>query len=193
MKKVIKLTAAIALMFVTVTGMANEPKILLQGSEKSFVFELDSRSTATIIQLVDIDDNIIFKETVLKGTDYAKRFDLNKLESGDYYLKVQDPIKEIVYTVNLDGAGTKVIAKKENNKPVFRKEGNIVFLNLLNLDLDKVKIDVYDSSNRVLFSERIDGMSIVQKAFNFEQAFKDSYTVVVKDGGNIYYEDIVIK
>ncbi|MGB5206062.1 MAG: hypothetical protein WBN63_17895, partial [Eudoraea sp.] len=65
-------------------------------------------------------------------------------------------------------------------------------LNLLNLDGKDVQIKVYDSDNRTLFSEVIENESIVTKAFNFETAIEDHYTVVVKDSKNTYYESIVV-
>ena len=68
----------------------------------------------------------------------------------------------------------------------------MLFLNLLNLDGTDVKIKVLDGNNRTLFSEVIENESIVTKAFNFETAHEDRYTVVVKDGENTYYENIVV-
>lgn len=182
-----------ALMFVTVTGMAKEPKIVSNGSTKSFVFELDAASDETTIRLLDSDGNIIYSEQVSKGMAYAKRFDLNNLESGNYYLEVEDSIKELTYRVALDETGAKVGGLMESTKPVFRKRGDKVFLNLLNLDLQEVEVSVYDSSDRILFSETIKGEQLVQKAFNFEKAYTNSYTVVVKDGDNTYYEEVVVK
>ena len=55
-----------------------------------------------------------------------------------------------------------------------------------------MEIKVFDSDNRTLFSEVVENENIVSKAFNFETAHEDRYTVVVKDGENTYYEDIVV-
>ncbi|MGB5387491.1 MAG: hypothetical protein WBN20_11975 [Eudoraea sp.] len=95
--------------------------------------------------------------------------------------------------VELDSKNKKTALKRsENTKPVFRKKGSRLFLNLLNLDGKDVQIKVYDSDNRTLFSEVIENESIVTKAFNFESAHEDRYTVVVKDGKNTYYDYIVV-
>ncbi|MGB5227426.1 MAG: hypothetical protein WBN55_04135 [Eudoraea sp.] len=95
--------------------------------------------------------------------------------------------------VELDSKNKKTALKRsENTKPVFRKKGSRLFLNLLNLDGKDVQIKVYDSDNRTLFSEVIENESIVTKAFNFESAYEDRYTVVVKDGKNTYYDYIVV-
>ena len=68
----------------------------------------------------------------------------------------------------------------------------MLFLNLLNLDGEDVQIKVFDSDNRTLFSEVIKNESIVTRAFNFETAHEDRYTVIVKDCENTYYEDIAV-
>ncbi|SHH02325.1 hypothetical protein [Flagellimonas flava] len=77
--------------------------------------------------------------------------------------------------------------------PVFVKKGDKLFLNLLNLSQDKVVVKVYDSQNRVVYSEAIKGEMVVEKAFNFEKAFEDEYTVVVVDESGTYRETIAVK
>ena len=106
-------------------------------------------------------------------------------------LLTEGPSKSLI--VELDSKNKKTALKRiENTKPVFRKKGGMLFLNLLNLDGKDVQIKVYDSDNRTLFSEVIENENIVSKAFNFENAHEDRYTVVVKDGENTYYEDILV-
>ena len=85
------------------------------------------------------------------------------------------------------------LTKKEITRPVFKKKGDKLYMNLLNLGLEKVNIKVVDSENRVVFSEVVKGELLIQKAFNFEKAFEDSYTVVVKDSEGTYREKLEVK
>lgn len=85
------------------------------------------------------------------------------------------------------------LTKKETTRPVFKQKGDKLYMNLLNLDLEKVNIKVIDSNNRVVFSEVIEGELLIQKAFNFEKAFEDNYTVVVKDSEGTYKEKLLVK
>ena len=85
------------------------------------------------------------------------------------------------------------LTKKETTRPVFKKKGDVLYMNLLNLDLEKVSIKVYDSNNRVVFKEVLDGKLVVEKAFNFKKAFEDSYTVIVKDSEGTYKEKVLVK
>ncbi|MGB5430925.1 hypothetical protein [Eudoraea sp.] len=103
----------------------------------------------------------------------------------------EGPSNSLIVELNSKNKKT-ALKRSENTKPVFRKKGSRLFLNLLNLDGKDVQIKVYDSDNRTLFSEVIENESIVTKAFNFESAHEDRYTVVVKDEKNTYYDYIVV-
>ncbi len=81
----------------------------------------------------------------------------------------------------------------DKGKPIFRKKGDKVFLNMLNLQGDKIEIKVYDSNRRLLFKEIVSNELTVEKAFNFEKAYKDNYVVVVKDSESTYLERVSVK
>jgi hypothetical protein len=66
-------------------------------------------------------------------------------------------------------------------------------MNLLNLEGNAVSLSVLDSENRVLFNQNFDGNTVVEKAFNFENALQDSYTIVVKNGKDTFYETVVVE
>ncbi|NHF58105.1 hypothetical protein FK220_002045 [Flavobacteriaceae bacterium TP-CH-4] len=193
MKKTAKTTATIALMFSMFIGLANEPKISTDTTNRSLDFEMAAPSAQTMVRLIDDKEQVIYSANVDTQSDFAKRFDLSKLPNGNYYLVVEDAIKELTFTLSLDASKVEVIDRDEDTKPVFRKKDGKLYVNLLNLDLNKVDIIVYDGDGRKLFSERSTGKQIVQKAFNFENAYSDSYMVVVRDNEKTYYEDIVVK
>ncbi|WP_350294007.1 hypothetical protein [uncultured Croceitalea sp.] len=97
--------------------------------------------------------------------------------------------------------GKKANAKSEVEKniitidadPTFKRKGNKLFMNLLNLSKGKVTIKVYDSEGRVVFKEIVEGDIVVEKAFNFENAYEDKYTVVITDNKETFKESVLIK
>lgn len=97
--------------------------------------------------------------------------------------------------------GKKVNAKNEVEKniitlksdPTFRRKGNKVLMNLLNLTEGKVIVKVVDSEGRVVYKENFEGEIIIEKAFNFNKADKDEYTVVVVDKLGTYKEKVAIR
>lgn len=194
MKTILKFTVAMAFMFTTIVGMANEPKLYLVADKdaKSLVFQLDTQSQKTSIKFVDTDDHLIYSENILDESNYTKKFDLSKLKDGRYFLEMENSQRVITYTISIDKTNMEITGKKENTKPIFRRKGDMVYLNLLNLDQKGVEVKVYDSNSRVLFKEVFEGELLVEKAFNFEKAFEDEYTVVVKDSATTYYERVSI-
>jgi len=179
MKTNLKFTAMIAFMFITVVGLAKEPKVslLTEGQSKSLIVALDSKNNKTILKIIDENQNIIFSEKISVNS-YTKKFDLDKLENGSYLFELDDSLRTLTYTISVENEEVKILRRIENNKPIFRKIGAKLYLNLLNLDSKDVEIKVFDSDNRTLFSEVVENENIVSKAFNFETAHEDRYTVV---------------
>lgn len=77
--------------------------------------------------------------------------------------------------------------------PVFKKKGGILFLNLLNLDQEKVTIKIVDSEGRIVFRETLKDALVIEKAFNFENAFENEYTVYVVDNDETFKETVEVK
>ena len=146
----------VALMFVTSSGIANEGKLSLETKteSRSLVFKLDAQASETNIKLFDSDDHIIYSENI-SNSSYAKKFDLTNLAEGLYFFTTEDSLKKITYVIEVIGAEVNILKKKENAKPVFRKKNGIVYLNLLNLDKKSVTIEVFDSSDRLVFQKSV--------------------------------------
>ncbi|WP_422083998.1 hypothetical protein [Ulvibacterium sp.] len=193
MKTILKFTTVIALLLVTVTAVAKEPKlrVINKANDKALVFEWDTQEEDTYIQIVDAAGNIIYYENVLNTEVYTKKFDLKNLEEGNYLLEAENALKKITYTINVDDK-VGVAKRKESAKPVFRKVDGMVYLNLLNLEGKKVEIKVLDSDNRMVFKETLENETLVEKAFNFKNAYAGNYTVIVRDNTSVHYEDIVV-
>lgn len=77
-------------------------------------------------------------------------------------------------------------------RPFFRTQGDRVILNLLNLDLDQVMLKVIDQNGRVLYRTVIKDELVIEKAFNFENAYEGTYRVMVISAGETYTEKIIV-
>lgn len=194
MKKIVRSIATVALMFVIATSMAKEPTLsVTPNTEKSLIFEMDTPSEKTIISILDIDGVIIYSEKVTSAATYSKKFDLRNLPDGNYMLSVEDMLKKTTFKFDIDKSNVFIEERKENAKPIFKKNGQMVFLNLLNATKEDVKITIHDSENRLVFNETVADTFLVQKAFNFEKAYADTYMMVVKNGEDTFYENIIVK
>lgn len=77
--------------------------------------------------------------------------------------------------------------------PVFNRKGDKVMLNMLNLDQKAVIIRVLDAERRVVFQEKVTGEAVIQKAFNFNDAFKGDYTIEILDNKKKFTEKVIVK
>ncbi len=193
MRNTFKTIALLAVLFTTVMVSAKDLNITADSTEQSLVFEMEAAKQSTTIRIMDSRLQEIYGDVIAAGTPYFKKFDVSNLISGNYTVSIEDSLKRINYSVTIDGDTLEISKPKRTNKPVFRKKGDRIYVNLLNLDLEDIAITVYDSEGRRLFSETNNADQIVQKAFNFEDAKNDSYTVMVRDASHTYYEEIVVK
>ena len=195
MKNLLKSTTAIALLFFATTGIASEPKmnLELENDSRSFVFEMNSNDKESKIILTDNKSNTIYSENIVNAS-YVKKFNLKNIEFGTYHFTVENQSKSVIYTLNVHSKGVKIIKTEENTiqPPIFRKVGEKVYVNLLNVDQDKVDIEILDNRGSVFFKESSNGESVVGKTFNFEKARKGTYTINVNDDEKAYYQSIVI-
>ena len=194
MKKFLKSTAVLTLLFATTAAMSTEPKIDLKtgNDAKSLVLEMDATSGTSEIRLTDSNDNIVHYENVSKAS-YARTFNLKNLENGTYHFSVESLRERVVYTLNMKNGEIKITDKRGSSQiPVLRISGEKIHINLLNKDLSTVKIKVFNSNNEPLKSQVFKGDLTIGQVFNFENALKDNYLVVVQDGKSVYRQSISI-
>lgn len=180
----------VALMFATATASASEPKLSVSSNAetKSFVYEMDASSGETLIKLIDAENHVIYYENISAGS-FTKRFDLRNLADGLYSFTSENALTTVFYTISVKADVLNILERKENAKPVFKVAERMLYINLLNLSKKPVTIEVYNSSDRLVFSEKRINEIRIEKALNFKKAYKDSYRVIVKDSNDTYYRD----
>jgi|TARA_R110001583_G_scaffold194332_1_gene365008 hypothetical protein len=194
MKKFLKCSAVITVMFITMTSMANNPKINLTSGidSKSLIFEMDAISMESKIRMTDQNAQIIYSENILNA-NYSKKFNLKDLEIGTYNFIIENPNSSLVYTFVIDSNEIKIKNKEEYTaKPIFRITGNKISINLFNGDQQKVDIEILNNSSDIVFQESTKGELIIGKVINFEKAIKGNYTIIVKNGKETFYHNIFI-
>lgn len=193
MKNLVKFTTVVAFMLATVAGMAREPKLnlLSSGKAKSVVLTMDASINGVQVKLMDSDLNVIYSEKMTEG-QFSKKLNLKDLVDGVYYLSADDNMTAYSYTIVLDNDNVKIVESDEEIKPFFRKTDNMIFMNYLNLDRADLSIKIYDTESRTVFTQEVSDELIVEKAFNFTDAFPGTYTVTVKSAGKTYTEEFVV-
>ncbi len=193
MKKVIRTIAMAAILFTSINVIASEPIITTSNDSKSLVLQLEAKSAATSVRLVDVEGNIIFNDNAENAKAYMKKFDLNALPQGFYILELDDSLRTLTYSVEVDKNNVNILSKEESLKPVYTKNENKLLLNFLNVGKKSIEIKVLDSKNNILFDEVVSDTVVLEKVFNFETAPKDTYSIVVKKQNEVYYETFDVK
>ncbi|SHK46392.1 hypothetical protein [Maribacter aquivivus] len=193
MKNLVKFTTVVAFMLATVAGMAREPKLnlLSTGKAKSVVLTMDASINGVQVKLMDSDLNVIYSEKMTEG-QFSKKLNLKDLVDGVYFLSADDYMTAYSYTIVLENDNLKIVESDEEIKPFFRKTDNMIFMNYLNLDRADMSIKIYDTESRTVFTQEVADELIVEKAFNFTDAFPGTYTVTVKSAGKTYTEEFVV-
>lgn len=195
MKNYLKITAVIGLIFTTTTTMANEPTIDLENGKdgKSILLKLDSQSADSNIRLTDSEGNILFNENS-SGKNFSKKLNLDKLEDGNYSLKVESELNTLVYNVTIDEANLSVEKSREiKNKPSAFQKDKKVYLNYLNKGLAPVEISIRDKNDNTVYEETREGDLLVKGIYNLNRAPRGEYMLMVKYGNETFFENIVIK
>ncbi|MGB7394349.1 MAG: hypothetical protein WA913_08155 [Pricia sp.] len=191
MKKIVRTVALLVFTFTASLGMAKKPVLTAKQGAKTVILAWEERPETATLAILAANGDRVYSEKVFGKMDYAKKFDLGSLPQGNYFLKAEDALTEVVYALTIDDRGVRVTEKRERFKPSFRKEGSRIFLNYLNLDKHQVRISVYDDDRRILHSEILDGQSI-GKSFDFRSAVEGDYVIEIEDDENRYRESIMV-
>ncbi len=193
MKTILKVTTVLALVLNVATGMAKASELNLSAANetKSLVLTLDKASIDLTVRFMDTENHILYAEKIKNGT-VTKKFNLQSLENGLYYITATDANKIVLYTVQVKDESVNILGKDETVKPYFRKTKEKLFVNYLNLEKSEVSIKVYDEENRVVFSEIVTDEMIVEKAFNFEGAYAGNYSIIVSNAKKSFAENFIV-
>ncbi|MFS4467607.1 hypothetical protein [Maribacter sp. 2210JD10-5] len=192
MKTILKFTTVIAFLFTITVSTAAEPKIdlITDNGAKGLILTLQETTENLTIRMKDANEYILYNEKFSSGL-FRKKFDLENLDNGIYYLISDNGIHKYTYTIEISKNNVEVINKHKKEMPFFKKKDRKVLVHFLNLNESQVNLKVYDDSSRLLFSEIMEEM-IIEKSFNFNNAFQGSYTVVIEDDTEVFSEELTI-
>lgn len=80
----------------------------------------------------------------------------------------------------------------KQNSATLQVKGLRVLVNHLNLEGNAVTLKVYDEENRLLYIREFDQTPVIEKAFNFENAYRGTYSVVLSDEDTSYAASVTV-
>lgn len=194
MKKVL-LTTVMVMVSTFAIANDNKPTVRVEkaGLKSVVVFVQGLGDGETQIKLKHQNGSTLYNTQTQEGLEFAKRFDLRSLKSGNYTIEVENEssFTATPVTINADSAWININDQVTIIKPVLRQNGEKLDIILPTNDCDDVLITIYDSNFRKLASESFDGEYL--KRFDLSQLAQGAYTVRMKTKGRNFVQSVSIK
>jgi len=198
-----KLLALSIYMFAMVTGIssyANDNVSNLDIRKKSEItLRLNHVKAGQLLSIKDNYGVALYKSTISTSGAYNNTFDLTALPNGKYSFEHEKglEIKIIPFTVSNE----EVTFNKEEERSIFKPsvkfKDSTVFLTQLDLDKEEVSVNIYysfsdDSSEELIYSEKISDESSIQRIYNLSEKRSGYYKVFISANGRNYVEHFKI-
>ncbi|WBU89898.1 hypothetical protein [Cellulophaga omnivescoria] len=183
MKTIFKISALVLFLFVSTAGFAMEEsslELVTKKNSKDLIFKFEARNLQTVVKFVDQNSSVFYSEEIHDKSVYSKKFNVESLEDGNYYLNVENMLKKVSYAIHINNGEVIVDEKKEVTKPIFQKRGDLVVMSFLNKNKGKVVVSVYDLEGNEVYSENFDNKLRVEKAFRFSNFAEEEFRFVVE-------------
>ncbi|QRM88808.1 hypothetical protein FG167_06025 [Lacinutrix sp. WUR7] len=197
MKKLIKNTLAIIVLFTALLANANAPLSDLKNAKRTTLTLNDVKKGDKLL-IKNTQGIILYNESIQNSGDYTKGFDLTELPNGDYFFELNKAIKIVIIPFHV--SNNIVIFKKEKEltifKPYIRNKKNKIYITKLSLDQKPLDIKVYyedlngDDFN-LIYSETINNdAKNIGRILSLDEKLKGTYKIVTKTEGRTFIDYI---
>ncbi|MDU8884574.1 hypothetical protein RXV94_00280 [Yeosuana sp. MJ-SS3] len=198
MKKVIKKSIALIIMFTTLLGYANESKVMTSKKEyKKTSLTLNGVKEGQKLVIKDQNGLTLYKELIKESGTYYKGFDLTSLPDGKYYFELDKDFE--IKTIPFKVKSNSVVFEKEEEvsvfKPIIRVKDNRILISKLSLELKPTEIKFYEMTSegaKLVHSESIENTKIIERIYRIAEKYKSTYKIVIKSEGREFVEYINI-
>jgi hypothetical protein len=185
MKMTIRKIVFVALLLGTLNSYATGTTLVENGNHVKVAFITVKKGQNVSIK--NSKGKVLQKKTIETENSVDKAFDFNTLDNGYYTLEVNKDfqIEVIPFTVV---SGNATFYKKEEKtifKPVVRTEANSLLISKLEFDAVPLRVSIFYQGEEI-FSETVQGGSLLQRAYKLEEKNKGYYKVVLKANDRTY-------
>lgn len=197
MKNVIKRSLAVVVLSIATLASVSAKDFYME------VKKVDDRTVDLIIEktnqpvdiaFVDANGMVLYSYSYKELPSSIKRYNFKDLPNGTYFFKVESSTKIERIPVVVTATETVINSDKKEVtfKPHFRVDGEVVSVNLLNIDESIVDIKVIDqTTNSLVHQEVLKGKKSIGKRFDFSSVNDHRvYRLEVTHLGNTYYKTV---
>lgn len=195
MKKLIKRSLVIAVMFATIVAYSNEYNCSKCKETNSVTnIKIENVNEGSLFTIKDNKGQLLYSELIEKTGTYSKRFDLTNLPDAQYYFELdkQDEIKIIPFKVKSNIA--EFMQDEEYNivKPDITFRNGCVYISKISADEQSWEIEVYYEDYDLAYRERLKDNRKLTRVYDFSSSKKGSYTIVVRSEGRTFKNSVNI-
>ncbi|WP_452230676.1 hypothetical protein [Lacinutrix sp. MEBiC02404] len=197
MKKLMKSTLVLVVLFTTLLANANAPLNSLKDAKRTTLTLNDVKKGDELL-IKNTYGIILYNEFIQNSGDYTKGFDLTELPNGDYFFELNKDFKIVIIPFQV--SNNIVVFKKEKEsiifKPHVRNKKNKVYISKLSLNQEPLDINVYyeDAEGDIfnlIYSETImDDSKNISRVLSLDQKLKGTYKIVTKTEGRTFVDYI---
>ncbi|QLE01838.1 DUF3244 domain-containing protein [Galbibacter sp. BG1] len=196
MKNTLRNSMLVVVLSIATLAMARANDFYLSvksGDNRTVDLFVEQSNHPMSISFEDARGEILYNYDYKKLPSSAKRYKFDNLPNGTYFFVLEDDIK--IERVPVVFTNTKTIVEREKGeivyKPYFRKDNNVISVNILTIDQSPVSIKVYNERTNALVHEEVlkTGKS-VGKRFDFSTIGAGSYRFEVVHNGSTFYKTV---
>ncbi|WP_452232877.1 hypothetical protein [Lacinutrix sp. MEBiC02595] len=196
MKKLIKNTLVLVVLFTALLANANAPLNNLKDAKRTTLTLKDVKQGDELI-IKNAYGIILYKEVIKNSGNYIKGFDLTELPKGDYFFELNKDF--IIKIIPFNVSNNSVAFKNDNEstifKPLVKNKENKVYISKLSLNYQPLKVEVYyedlESNNyNLIYSETLENSNNINRILNLDIEKKGNYRIVTKTEGRTFVDYI---
>lgn len=188
-KKIKKTLLLVATMLTVIIGNANEISFFkVEGDLKRTALTIDNVKEGDLLSIKNNKGIIVYKELIQSSGTYKKGFDLTELPDGNYFFEIDKDleIKIIPFTVKDNQVAFDKNKETVIFKPHIKEKNNLVFITKLALNLEPLKIRIYENYNdeyHLIYSEKFEGIQVVEKVYKLKNGH---YKIILNSNNKEY-------
>lgn len=169
-------------------------RIEKSGSEKK-VSVIAEQLTSTITVEIATKNGFVLETKTSEGETFAKIFNVEGLEAGNYQVIVLAGTREIIqpFTIKNNQLILNVTDRETYFVPTMKWKNDALDLMMFNNRLSDVSFRLMDERGNTVFEDSMQNVLKVERRYNLDELASGKYVVQVVTPHKAYYKDIVVQ
>ena len=186
MKRSVKKSLVIAVMFTTMLSFANEfASLPKEKTSKITNVTFENVKKGALLLIKDKNSLVLYKELIERSGKYTRGFDLTALPDGSYYFELDKEV-EINITPFVVKSNVVTFNKSEQhtiNKPFVTIKKGRIMVSKLALENQPLEIKIYDENSYLIYSDKLENGQILERIYDVSKVTKGNYKIIMKSDG----------